>query len=159
MKTIPIFAVIFLALLVGCASHRQANPTNPSNAIRQMEASDDFRIEAAVYGWLLEKHPWQSNVAVIFLDAGDVRAAALIKRFSKHVPPLKPVSQADRQPDQAPMDRATGKPGVLLTAKAVDPTNGVSEAVGTWDAGAEAKGLYAFVLMEMDGQWTIQSAK
>ena len=125
-----------------------------------MEASDNFRIELAVYGWLLGKHPWgDSNYAAIFLDAGDDRAAALIKQFPKHVPPLKPVSQAEQQPNLAPVDRATGKPGVLLTAKAVDPTNGVSEAIGTWSAGTEQKGLYAFVLMEMDSQWTIQSAK
>jgi len=159
MKTVSVFAAIFLGLLAGCASHQPAKPAEESSAIREMEVSDNFKIEAAVYGYLLEKHPWESNYAAIFLDAGDERAAALIRKFPNHVPPLRPVSQADRQPNQAPIDRDTGKPAVLLTAKAVDPTNGVSEAVGTWYAGEGQTGLYAFVLIEMDGRWTIQSAK
>ncbi|HTY85837.1 MAG TPA: hypothetical protein VMB80_00105 [Candidatus Acidoferrum sp.] len=160
MKTIPIIAVIWLGLLAGCASHQQANPTSASGAIRQMEASDEAKIELAVYSYLLMKQPWGNNdFGAIFIEADEARVGTLANKFPNYIPPLKPASQAHRQPNQAPMDLATGKPGVLLTAKAVDPTNGVSEAVGTWDAGAEAKGLYAFVLMEMDGQWTIQSAK
>ncbi len=159
MKTVSVFAAIFLGLLAGCASHWHTQPAEESSAIREMEASDNFKIEAAVYGYLLEKHPWESNYAAIFLGASDERAAVLIKKFPKKVPPLKPVSQAERQPNQALIDWDTGKPGVLLTAKAVDPTNGVSEAVGTWYAGEGQTGLYAFVLMEMDGRWTIQSVR
>ena len=154
MKTIFVFAAIALGLLAGCASHPPAAPTSG------LEATDDFKIEEAVYGYLLEKHPWDSSAyGAIYLETGDDRAAALIKKLPRPILPLKPVSQAKRQPNLAPVDLKTGKPGILLSARAVDPTNGVSEAVGTWDAGAEAKGLYAFVLMEMDGQWTIQSAK
>ncbi len=152
-------AAVGLGLLAGCTSHRHAKLPEESSAIREMEASDDFKIETAVYGYLLEKHPWAGGYAVIYLEAGDKRAAALIKEFPKHVPPLKPASRAERQPNQAPMDRDTGKPGVMLSAKAVDPTNGVSEAVGTWYAGEGQTGLYAFVLVEMDSQWTIQSVK
>ncbi len=159
MKSISIFAAIGITLLAGCASHRPAKPPEASGASRQFEASDDFKIETAVYGYLLEKHPWDGGGAAIYLEAGDERAAALIKAFPKHVPPLKPASRAERQPNQAPRDRDTGKPGVMLSAKAVDPTNGVSEAVGTWYAGEGQTGLYAFVLVEMDGRWTIQSVK
>ena len=153
MKAISIVTALLLGLLAGCASHHPAKTPAEPSAIRELEASDNFKIEAAVYGYLLEKHPWEGgNDAAIFLEAGDERAAALVRRFPKHVPPLQPVSRADRLPNRAPMDRATGKPGVLLTAKAVDPTNGVSEAIGSWYAGEGRSGLYAFVLVEMDGQ-------
>jgi len=154
MKAICVFTAICLGLLAGCASHPPAASTSG------LEATDDFKIEAAVYGYLLEKHPWDgSDCAAIFLEADDARAAALIRKFPKHVPPLKPGSLAERRPNQAPVDRKTGKPGILLTAKAVDPTNGVSEAVGTWYAGEGRAGLYAFVLVEMDGKWAIEGVK
>jgi hypothetical protein len=154
MKAILILAAICLGLLAGCASHRPAAPASG------FEAADDFKIETAVYGYLLEKHPWDgSNCAAIFLEASDDRASALINKFLKYIPRLKPASQAESRPNQAPLDRKTGKPGVLLTAKAVDPTNGVSEAIGTWYAGEGETGLYAFVLVEADGQWTVQSVK
>jgi hypothetical protein len=154
MKTISIFAALVFGLLAGCGTHQPA-PQPPA-----FEASDDFKIEAAVYGCLLEKHPWDSRAyGAIYIDAGDDRAAALIKKFSNPVLPLKPVSRANRDPNTAPLDLSTGKPGVVLTAKALGPTNGVSEAVGTWYAGEGQTGLYAFVLVELGGQWTIQSVK
>jgi hypothetical protein len=157
MKTISICAALFLGLLPGCRTHPAAEPSGPGRAF---EATADFKIEAAVYGYLLEKHPWDGGkYAAIFLEAGDDRAAALIRKFPKHIPPLKPISKAERRPNQAPTDKDTGKPGVILSAKAVEPGNSVSEAVGTWDAGGGASGLYAFVLVEVNGQWTIQSVK
>jgi hypothetical protein len=85
--------------------------------------------------------------------------SALIKIFPHHVPPLKPGDRAQLRPNQAPIDKDTGKPGMIFSAKAMDPTNGVSEAVGTWYGGEAVSGLYAFVLVEMDGKWTIQSVK
>jgi hypothetical protein len=157
MKTIPIVAAVFLGLLAGCASHKPAESSGPS---RKFEASDDFKIEAAVYGYLLERNLGNSGgYTAIFLTGNDDRVAALIKKFPHHVPPLKLGDRAQQRPSQAPIDKDTGKPGLILSAKAVDPTNGVSEAIGTWYGGEEASGLYAFVLVEMDGQWTIQSVK
>jgi len=157
MKTVLIFAALFLCLLAGCRTHPPAEPSNPGPAF---EASDDFKIEAAVYGYMLEKYSWDSGAyGAIYLEAEDNRAAALIRKIPKHSLPLKPISKAERRPNQAPIDRGTGKPGVILNAKAVDPTNGVSEAVGTWYAGEGRAGLYAFVLVEMDRVWTIQSVK
>jgi hypothetical protein len=157
MKTIPIFVALLLCLLAGCASHQ---PAKESSASQKFEASDDFKIEAAVYGCLLEKHPWDSGeYTAIFLTGSDDRVAALIKIFPHHVPPLKPGDRAQLRPNQAPIDKDTGKPGMIFSAKAMDPTNGVSEAVGTWYGGEAVSGLYAFVLVEMDGKWTIQSVK
>ncbi len=49
--------------------------------------------------------------------------------------------------------------GWLQHGKAMDPTNGVAEAIGTWYAGGAVSGLYAFVLVRVDGEWTIQSVQ
>jgi predicted small secreted protein len=156
MKTVSIFAAVLLCLLAGCAS--QQNTTSGTG--RKFEAGDDFKIEAVVYGYLLEKHPWaDGDYAAIFLAGSNDRTAALIRKFPHHVPPLKTGKRAQLRPNQAPIDKNTGKPGLILSASAVDPSNGVSEAVGTWYAGEGESGLYAFVLVETDGQWTIQSVK
>jgi hypothetical protein len=162
MKTIAIVAAVFLCLLAGCASPKPAKAAKieASSESQKLEASDDFKIEAAVYGYLLEKHPWgNGEYAAIFLQGDDARVAALIRKFSHHVPPLKPGDRAQIVPNQAPVDKDTGKPGLILSAKAVDPTNGVSEAIGTWDGGDAVSGTSAFVLIEADGQWAIQSVQ
>jgi hypothetical protein len=157
MKAISIVAAVCLGLLAGCASHQQAEK---SGASRKLEASDDFKIEAAVYGYLLERNLGDSGeYTAIFLTGSDAWVAALIRKFPNHVPPLKPSSRAQLRPNQAPIDKDTGKPAMILSAKAMDPTNDVSEAIGTWYAGEAVSGLYAFVLVKADGKWTIQSAK
>ncbi len=162
MKTISIIAAVVLCLPAGCASHKPAEATGVKepDASQKLETGDDFKIEAAVYGYLLEKHPWgSSGYGVIFLEGNDARVTALVKKFPHHVPPLKPASQAQLVANQAPVDKHTGKPGLILSAKAVDPTNGVSEAIGTWNGGEAVSGLSAFVLVEVDGEWTIQSVQ
>ena len=90
----------------------------------------------------------------------DARVAALIRKVSASCSAASSRATAlQLRPNQAPIDKDTGKPGLILSAKAMDPTNGVSEAIGTWYAGEAVSGLYAFVLVEMDGEWTIQSVK
>jgi hypothetical protein len=159
MKTVFIFAAVCLGLLAGCASHRQAEKSSGGHP-QTFEGRDDFKIEMAVYGYLLEKHPWDNGeYTAIFLEGSDARVAAMIRKFPDHVPPIKPSSRAQLRPNHAPIDRDTGKPALILSAKSMDPTNDVSEAIGTWYAGEAASGLCAFVLMKVNGEWTIQSAK
>ncbi len=162
MKAVVFVAVAGLGLLAGCASHKPAQPPKAVAPVagQNIEAGDDFKIEEAVYGYLLRKHPWGSgDYAVIFLGGNDARASALIRKFPHQVPPLKPVSRAQFRPNQPPMDKDTGKPGLILSAKAVDPTKDVSEAIGTWNGGGDVSGLSAFVLMKVNGEWTIQSVQ
>jgi hypothetical protein len=160
MKAISIVAALFLCLLAGCSTGKQAGTSRESRKPNVTEVSDDFKIEKAVYGYLLEKHPWNSGeYTAIFLTGSDDRVASLIRTFPKHVPPLKPNDRMERSSSQAPIDKDTGKPGLILSAKAVGPTNGVSEALGTWNAGEAVSGLYAFVLVEADGEWIIQSVQ
>jgi hypothetical protein len=160
MKAISIVAALLFCLLTGCSTGKPAGKPRESGKPDVTDVSDDFKIEAAVYGYLLERNLGNSGeYTAIFLTGSDDRVAALIKIFPHHVPPLKPGDRAQLRPNQAPIDKDTGKPGMILSAKAVDPTNGVSEAVGTWYGGEAVSGLYAFVLVEMDGKWTIQSVK
>jgi hypothetical protein len=157
MRAISIIAVVCLGLLAGCASHQ---PPEKSDASRKFEASDEFKIEAAVYGYLLERNfSDQVEYSAIFLEGSDAWVAALIRKFPNHVPPIKPSNRMQLRPNQTPIDKDTGKPAMILSAKAMDPTNDVSEAIGTWYAGGTLSGMYAFVLVKADGEWTIQSAK
>jgi hypothetical protein len=157
IKIVLIFTVLLVCGLAGCRTNRQAEDPGAS---RKLEGRDDFKIEMAVYGYLLEKHPWdKGQYSAIFLEGSDDWVAALIRKFPKHVPPIKPSNRAQLRPNQAPIDKETGKPALILSAKAMDPTNEVSEAIGTWYAGEAMSGLCAFVLVKVDGQWTIQSAK
>jgi hypothetical protein len=157
MKPISIVIALFFCLLAGCGTHK---PAKESGASRELESRDDFKIEMAVYGYLLGKHPWdKGEYTAIFLEGSDAWVAALIRKFPNHVPPIKPSNRMQLHPNQTPTDKDTGKLAMILSAKAMDPTNGVSEAVGTWYGGGAVSGLYAFVLVKVDGEWTIQSAK
>ncbi len=162
MKAVSIVVAICLCLLAGCASQNLANTASADTSVagRKFEADDNFQIEAAVYGYLLEKRPWgDGDYAAIFLEGDDARVAALIRKFPHSVTPLKPSSRAELVADHAPIYKETGKPGLLLSAKAVDPTNDVSEAIGNWNGGPPAIGVSAFVLIKVDGAWTVQSAQ
>ena len=157
MKTVFIFAAVFLCLLAGCRTNQKADDFSTS---RKLESRDDFKIEMAVYGYLLEKHPWDnSEYTAVFLEGNDAWVAALIRKFPNHVPPIKLSNRMQLHPNQAPIDKDTGKSAIILSAKAMDPTNDVSEAIGTWYAGEAVSGLSAFVLVKVDDRWTIQSVK
>ena len=157
MKTILICVALLLCLQAGCGTHK---PVEKIAADQKFETSDGFRIEAAVYGYLLDKQPWAGDeYTAIFLEGGNPWVAALIRKFPNHVPPIKPSNRMQLNPNQTPIDKDTGKPAMILGVEAMDPTNGVAEAIGTWYAGGAVSGLYAFVLVKADGEWTIQSAK
>jgi hypothetical protein len=157
INIVLIFVVLLVCGLTACRSHQ---PPQKSDASRKIEASDEFKIEAAVYGYLLEKHPWDNNeYTAVFLEGSDARVAALIRKFPNQVPPIKLSNRMQLRPNQTPIDKDTGKPAMILSAKAMEPTNDVSEAIGTWYAGGALSGMYAFVLVKADGEWTIQSAK
>jgi hypothetical protein len=168
MKNAFVLAALLACGVAGCSWHQAAkNPAKPtakskaeSGTVWKFEGRDDFRIEKAVYGYLLEKHPWGGGeYSAIFLEGSSDWVAALIRSFPHHRPPLKPSKLAQLRPGVPPLDRDTGKPALILSAKAMDPTNDVSEAIGTWYAGEEVSGLCAFVLIKVNGEWTIQSVK
>jgi len=157
MKIALVLVALLVCGLAGCRTNRKAEDFSES---RRLESRDDFKIEMAVYRYLLEKRAWNNGeYTAIFLEGSDDWVAALIRKFPNHVPPIKPSNRAQLRPNQAPIDKETGKPALILSAKAMDPTNDVSEAIGTWYAGEAVSGLCAFVLVKVGGEWTIQSAK
>jgi hypothetical protein len=159
MKTVSIFAALFLCLLAGCSTDKYSEIFS-SDPIQKLEDGDEFKIEAAVYGYLLQRHfSDQDEYSAIFLEGDTARVAALIRQFPNHVPPIKPSDRIQLHPNQTPIDKDTGKPAMILSAKAMEPTNGVAEAIGAWYAGGAVSGLYAFVLVKVDGEWTIQSVR
>jgi hypothetical protein len=159
MKVVFILTAVFLCLLAGCSTNKYSEEYN-SGRSQNLEDLDEFKIEAAVYGYLLERHfSDQDEYTAIFLEGSDARVAALIRKFPNHVPPIKPSDRIQLHPNQTPIDKDTGKLAMILSAKAMDPTNGVAEAIGTWYAGGAVSGLYAFVLVKVGGEWTIQSVK
>jgi hypothetical protein len=159
MKTVSIFAVVLLCLLAGCSTDKYSEIFS-SDPMPKLEDGDEFKIEAAVYGYLLERHfSDQDEYSAIFLEGDNARVAALIRKFPNHVPPIKPSDRMELHPSQAPIDKDTGKPAMIFSAKAMDPTNGVAEAIGTWYAGGAVSGLSAFVLVKANGEWTIQSVQ
>jgi hypothetical protein len=159
MKTVSIFASVFLCLLAGCGTNKYSEKFS-SDPIQNLEDRDEFKIEVAVYGYLLgRRFSDQDEYTAIFLEGSDARVAALIRKFPNHVPPIKPSDRIQLHPNQTPIDKDTGKLAMILSAKAMDPTNGVAEAIGTWYAGGAVSGLYAFVLVKVGGEWTIQSVK
>ena len=159
MKTFLILAPVFLCLLAGCATDKYSE-LFLSDPAQRLEDGDVFKIEAAVYGYLLGRHFWdQDEYSAIFLEGDNARVAALIRQFPNHVPPIKPSDRIELHPNRTPIDKDTGRPAIIFSAKAMDPTNGVAEAIGSWYAGGAVSGLYAFVLVKVDGQWAIQSVK
>jgi hypothetical protein len=159
MKIVLIFVMLLVCGLAGCRTGKQAEESGGGHS-QKLEDRDEFKIEAAVYGYLLERHfSDQVEYSAIFLEGSDAWVAAMIRKFPNHVPPIKPSNRMQLHPNQTPIDKDTGKPAMILGVEAMDPTNGVAEAIGTWYAGGAVSGLYAFVLVKVDGEWTIQNAK
>ena len=160
MKAVSIFVVVFLCVLAGGCSTNKNSEKFSGGPVQKIEEGDEFKIEVAVYRYLLGRQlSAQAEYGAIFLEGDNARVAALIRHFPNHVPPIKPGDRMELHPDQAPIDKDTGRPALILSAKAMDPTNGVSEAIGTWYASGASSGLCAFVLVKVDGVWTIQSVK
>jgi hypothetical protein len=87
MKIALIFVVLLVCGLAGCRTGKQAEESGTS---RKLESRDDFKIEMAVYGYLLEKHPWDNGeYTAVFLEGNDAWVAALIRKFPNQVPPIK----------------------------------------------------------------------
>ena len=118
-----LFAVSAL-FLAGCGTFSDYDPRPP------LETREEFKIEQVVYAYLLEQDIWsERDYSAVFLKGSDEEVAALMQRFPNHVPPLKPSTAADVQPNQTPRDKQTGKPGVILSATASEPTGERAEAI------------------------------
>jgi hypothetical protein len=133
------FAAVAVCLLAGCNTGKYAEQFN--------ETSDEYKIEEAVYGFMLQRHFWDSgDYAAVFLKGSDDEVASLIGKFPNHVPPIKPSRHADLQPNRTPIDRDTGKPAMIFSVEVAEPSGNEAEAIGTWYGGVAMTGHYTFTL-------------
>jgi hypothetical protein len=159
VKIALIFVAISLCLLTSCASHRHGNMRSGAPP-QKLKDTDAFKIDEAVYGYLLQKHFWDNGeYTAIFLQGEDAEVDAIRRDFPNHVPPVKSSKRAKLHPNRTPIDRDTDKPAMILGVDASEPVNGTVEAVGTWYAGGAASGHYTFSLKKVNGEWMIESVQ
>ena len=159
VKWHPEILAFSIFVFAGCVAAR--HPLESDVALfRNVENSDAFKIDRIVYGYLLQRHFWDNGeYSAVFLQGSDAEVAALIRTFPDHIPPIKTGDRAVLHPNQTPIDRETGRPAMILSVDALDPTNGTVEAVGTWYAGEAVSGLYTFVLKKTGDDWVLESVR
>ncbi len=152
MKTWRLFFAILAVTLTGCG-------TSPY-AVKFSEDADDFKIKEAVIAYLLDRHFWDNgDYSAIFIGGEDSEVKALIRKFPDHIPPIKPAYRAELHSNRAPLDKDTGRPGIILSGEPSDPTGDTVDAVGRWYAGEMVSGARVFSLRKTGGEWTIESVK
>jgi hypothetical protein len=135
-----------------------ASPKKPEK--QKLNKQDLFKVEVAVYSYLLQRHFWDNGeYSAVFLQGDDDEVDALIKAFPNHVPPVKRSYRADLQPNRTPVDKETGKPAMILSVDTLDPEGDTVQAVGKWYAGGAVSGFYTFTLKRNGADWVVESAK
>jgi hypothetical protein len=104
-----VFALSFMLLAAGCSTDKEQIVFSDESTARQLatnmvvalpqpkpppkklKKADELKVREAVFGYLLSRHFWDDGVfSAIFLQGDDEEVDALIKKFSNHVPPIKP---------------------------------------------------------------------
>lgn len=167
------FIILPAFLLAGCGTDKEAlqfrdeRPQPPDRSAdslvpssKKLNKQDLFKIELAVYGYLLQRHFWDDNeYAAIFLQGEDDEVDALIKQFPNHVPPIKTSDRVELPPNRTPIDKDTGRPAMILSVDALDPVDDTIKAIGKWYAGGAVSGFYTFSLQKTGETWVIESSK
>jgi hypothetical protein len=174
MKLKIVFAALCVCLLAGCfadkarivftsepSAHRDTNAAAVPPKPVALPKADELKVREAVFDYLLSRHFWDDGYySAIFLQGDDDEVGALIKKFSNHVPPIKPSYLADLPPNRSPVDKDTGKTAMILSVDVGEPdADGAVDALGKWYAGGAVTGFYSFVLKKSGGGWTIESVK
>ncbi len=127
---------------------------------QKLGKKDLFKVEVAVYSYLLQRHFWDDGgYSAVFLQGDDDEVDTLIKAFPNHVPPVKRSYSADLQPNRTPVDKETGKPAMILSVDTLDPEGDTVQAIGRWYAGGAVSGFYTFTLKKDGADWVVESAK
>ena len=85
-----ISVVLAGCLLAGCGTERNL-------AQQKLENTDQFKIDLAVYGFMLNRHFWDGDeYSAIFLQGDDAEVRAMLRQFPRHVPPIKPDRKSTR---------------------------------------------------------------
>ena len=160
-RTVKQLLSVGLALgwLAGCGTQRSYD-LSLRDASAGIEASDEFKIEELVYGYLLQRDfSGGGNVSAVYLKASNEKVAAFIRRFPNHVPKLKPTDRVRLYPASSPLDKETGKPAIILAAVVSELQGDCADAIGTYYAGPAVSGKYVFRLKRTDGNWRVESVQ
>ena len=167
-------ALSLLVLSVGCASHQENIVFSDEAEIRaahgdivtapvapRLEKADELKIEQMIFGYLLERHFWDTNdYSAIFLQADDAQVTAMMKKYPNHIPPIKQSYHAEIQSHKTPVDKDTNRPAMILSADVNEPNaDGSVDAIGRWYAGDAVTGFRAFHLKKTDNNWQITEAQ
>ncbi len=144
---------------LGIRAEAPAPMAKPSEKPK-LNKEDLYKVEMAIYSYLLQRHFWDDGeYSAIFLQGDDDEVDALMKKFPNHVPPVKPSYSVDLKPNRTPVDKETGKPAMILSVDTLDPEGDTVQAVGKWYAGGAVSGFYTFALRKTGGDWEIESVK
>ncbi len=124
-----------LVLAAGCAAPREKIVFSDDADIRlatasavappvqkKLDKADELKIEQLIFGYLLERHFWDSaEYTAIFLQADDAQVAELMKKYPRHVPPIKESFHAYLPGHRSPVDKDTNKPAMILSADVNEP--------------------------------------
>ena len=152
------FSPEHMATLKPRAEMAATSPVSSEKA--KLSKDDEFKVEVAVYGYLLQQHPWDSGTySAVFLQGSDEEVDALIQKYPHHVPPIKPSDRAGLRLNQAPLDKDTGRPAIILSVEIQEPAGDAVRATGKWYAGDAVTGSYNLNLRKTDGNWQIENPK
>jgi hypothetical protein len=152
------FSAEHMATLGSRAETPEPSPKKPE--VQKLSKQDLFKVEVAVFDYLLQRHFWDDGeYSAVFLQGDDDEVDALIKEFPNHVPPIKRSYSADLRPNRTPMDKETGKPAMILSVDTLDPEGDAVQAVGKWYAGGAVSGFYTFDLKKEGSDWVIKKVK
>ena len=156
---LSLVAVLVFSAFTACRT-AQSPTASADRRYLEVEESEEFKIQTAVYRYLLGLSFWKTQeYSAVFLQGTNREVRAQLRQFPNHIPKIKPSSQADLRPHSTPIDKETGKPAVILTASGSEPEGEVTEAVGSYYAGAMIRSMYFFTLKKVNGQWAIQTVK
>lgn len=166
--------LVLAALAAGCAANHEKIVFSDESEIRaaaantasapakaQLERADELKIEQVIFGYLLERRFWDlADYSAVFLQTDDPQVAALMKKYPDHVPPIKQSSHAEIRANQAPLDKDTDKPALILSVDVNEPNpNGSVDAVGRWYGGDAVTGFRSFHLTKLNDDWQITDVK
>jgi len=124
---------------------------------KKLSKADEQAVQRTVFGYLLGRHFWEGGEYTgIFLQSSRPVEDALVRQFARHQPPVKPIYHAYLPTDRTPVDRDTGKAGMLLLVETGELNADDSvDCLGRWYGGPAVAGFYTFHLVKTDGEWKI----
>ncbi len=173
MKTKFIFGAAVAALFsAGCgtssdkiyfASEVKVPPSivSPEMRVKGLAKADEEQVDMLVLSYLLDRVISANNsYTALFLQADDTVVAAMMKKYARQQPPIKPSERIDLRSKQSPLDKDTGKPVMILGAEVNEPNaDGTVDVIGRWFAGGVVQGFHTFTLKKTGEDWSIASVK